>query len=108
MLPPRHRSRIADGGEAIRRGRRDEGRDFASRRRAEVLGSRIPIVFVQLPDDRHVVRAGVAHVGAALCAVWVIGRIGSRGAWSLGGFAATALYLLGTAVELGRREQEAR
>jgi hypothetical protein len=56
------------------------------------------------------VRAGVLHVGAiagALVAVWLIGRIDSRVVWPLGGFAATALYLLGTAIELGRREREA-
>jgi hypothetical protein len=66
---------------------------------------------MQLADDRHVVRAGAAHVGAiaaALGAVWLIGRIGSRVAWPLGGFAATALYPLGTAIELARRELEAK
>jgi hypothetical protein len=65
---------------------------------------------MQLADDQHVLRAGAAHVGAiaaALGAVWLIGRIGTRVAWPLGGFAATALYLLGTAVELARREHEA-
>jgi hypothetical protein len=64
----------------------------------------------QLADDRHFVRAGVAHVAAvaaALGGVWLLGRIGSRVVWPAGGFAATALYLLGTAVELGRREAEA-
>jgi hypothetical protein len=64
---------------------------------------------LELADDRHFVRAGVAHVGgiaAALTAVWLIGRLGTRLMWPLGGFAATALYLLGTAIELGQREAE--
>jgi hypothetical protein len=64
---------------------------------------------MQLADDSHVVRAGAAHVtgiAAALTAVWLIGHIGSGVDWLLGGFAATVLYLCGTAAELGLRERE--
>jgi hypothetical protein len=74
-------------------------------------GANPSITAMELADDRHFVRAGVAHVGAiaaALTAVWLIGRVASRLVWPLGGFAATALYLLGTAIELGRREAEIR
>jgi len=66
---------------------------------------------MQLADDAHVVRAGAAHVGAiaaAVGAVALIAHIGSGGAWPLGGFAATALYLLGAGVELGLRERSQR
>jgi hypothetical protein len=63
---------------------------------------------MQLADDTHVLRAGLAHVSAiaaALGAVWLLAHLHSNASWALGGFAATALYLLGTAIELERRER---
>src|SRR5262249_61810789 len=50
---------------------------------------------MQIADDRHVLRAGVTHVGAiaaAVGAVWAIGHIHTAADWPAGGFAATALY----------------
>jgi hypothetical protein len=64
---------------------------------------------MQMADDAHVVRAGVAHVmgiAAALAAVWALGHIGSGLDWVLGGFAATVLYMAGAAAELGLRERD--
>jgi hypothetical protein len=63
----------------------------------------------ELGGDPHIVRAGalqIAAMAAALAGAAVLGSISSAIAWPAGAFAATLLYLLGTAVELAPRARE--
>lgn len=62
-----------------------------------------------LGADPHLLRAGALHAGAialAIASAAVLARIPAGVAWPAGSFAATALYLLGTAVDLGLRARE--
>lgn len=64
---------------------------------------------LQLSGSPRLLRAGAIHLGAigsALGAAALVALISSGVAWPLGGFAATAVYLGVSAVEMARFERE--
>lgn len=64
---------------------------------------------LQLSGSAHLLRAGAIHlaaIGSALGAAALVAVISSEVAWALGGFAATAVYLGVSAVEMAIFERE--
>jgi hypothetical protein len=72
-------------------------------------GAKPTVAATALGADPHLLRAGALQAGAialAIASAAVLGRIPTGVAWPAGSFAATALYLLGTAVDLALRARE--